>query len=99
MLAGSTNTSGLQNCLNVQASDKGEVSGIYTIDGVQWNIRKNETTGKVELQLSSPLLVEGKEIEVPAVVEGIKIDVLADGSGFQGKSLTIPNGILEISGI
>ena len=93
MLAGSTNTSGLQNCLNVQASDKGEVSGIYTIDGVQWNIRKNETTGKVELQLSSPLLVEGKEIEVPAVVEGIKIDVLADGSGFQGKSLTIPNGI------
>lgn len=93
VMAGSTNMGGLQNCVNVYASDKSGISGIYNVDGVQWNVRENKTTGKVELQLSSPLTVEGQDIVVPTVVEGIKIDMLVDGSGFQAKSVTIPDGI------
>lgn len=93
VMAGSTNMGGWQSYANVYASDKGGVSGIYTVDGIQWNVCENKTTGKVELQLSSPLTVEGRDIVVPTVVEGTKIDVLADGSGFKAKSVTIPDGI------
>lgn len=93
MVVGNTSMGGLQDCLKVYASEVGQVSGIYTVDGVQWNIRTNETTGKTEIQLSSPLLVEGTDLTIPTVVEGITVDCLTSCSGFQGKSLAIPKGI------
>lgn len=93
IIAGSTNMGGLQNCVNAYASNESVIDGIYTIDEVQWNVRENKTTGKVELQLSSLLTVEGRDIVVPANVEGRKIDVLRDCSGFQANSITIPDGI------
>ena len=93
IIAGSTNMGGLQDCVNVYASDKSVVDGVYTIDEVQWNVHKNTTTGKVELQLFSPFTVVGKDIVVPSNVEGIDIDVFTDGCGFQAKSITIPNGV------